>query len=161
MKLHDWTNEQRGRSLWLAGALGITPPVVSDWCTGKKQVPVERCAAIERATQGAVTRRDLRPDDYLDIWPELAHTQAQAIAPPAARYIQPDDERDEILPPEKTVPREVVPDRGAPGSDFEPLPTQVDRRDPDAPLDRRAWNESEANQERTLALAKTKAGQGV
>lgn len=27
---------------------------------------------IERATQGAVTRRDLRSDDYLIHWPELA-----------------------------------------------------------------------------------------
>jgi DNA-binding transcriptional regulator YdaS (Cro superfamily) len=26
---------------------------------------------IERATAGAVTRRDLRPDDWGDIWPEL------------------------------------------------------------------------------------------
>lgn len=33
------------------------------------------------ATNGAVTRRDLRPDDYLDIWPELAEaSQAQAAA---------------------------------------------------------------------------------
>ncbi|MBV7457340.1 helix-turn-helix domain-containing protein [Acidovorax sp. sif1233] len=36
------------------------------------------CVAIERATSGAVTRRDLRPDDWHLIWPELA------TAPPAA-----------------------------------------------------------------------------
>lgn len=30
------------------------------------------CRAIETATQGAVTRRDLRPDDWHRIWPELA-----------------------------------------------------------------------------------------
>lgn len=30
------------------------------------------CLAIERATNGAVTRRDLRPDDWHLIWPELA-----------------------------------------------------------------------------------------
>lgn len=29
------------------------------------------CVAIERATAGAVTRRDLRPDDWHLIWPEL------------------------------------------------------------------------------------------
>lgn len=77
MKLNVWTNEQRGRSLGLANALGITPPVVSDWCTGKKGVPLERCAAIERATEGAVTRQDLRPDDWRDIWPELAEAKAE------------------------------------------------------------------------------------
>ena len=123
-------------------------------------MPIERCVPIERATQGAVTRRDLRPDDYLDIWPELAHTQA--IAPPASSPIQFEEDPDEILPPEKTVPRVVVPDRWtAPGSDFEPLPTQVDRREPDAPFDRRAWNEAEANAERAQALARNKSGQGI
>lgn len=30
------------------------------------------CLAIERATNGAVTRRDLRPDDCHLIWPDLA-----------------------------------------------------------------------------------------
>ena len=34
-------------------------------------MPIERCAAIERATAGAVTRRDLRPHDWHLIWPEL------------------------------------------------------------------------------------------
>lgn len=29
------------------------------------------CLAIERATEGAVTRRDLRPDDFHLIWPDL------------------------------------------------------------------------------------------
>lgn len=30
------------------------------------------CVAIEQATKGAVTRQDLRPDDWHLIWPELA-----------------------------------------------------------------------------------------
>jgi DNA-binding transcriptional regulator YdaS (Cro superfamily) len=77
MKLQIWANKERGRGLLLAKALGVQPPSVSDWITGKKRVPVERCAAIERATGGEVTRRDLRPDDYLDIWPELANVQAE------------------------------------------------------------------------------------
>ena len=29
------------------------------------------CVAIERATQAAVRRWDLRPDDWMRIWPEL------------------------------------------------------------------------------------------
>lgn len=36
---------------------------------------------IERATDGVVTRRDLRPDDYLIHWPELAQQQAQPEQP--------------------------------------------------------------------------------
>ena len=31
---------------------------------------------IERATEGAVTRRDLRPNDYQIHWPELTEVQA-------------------------------------------------------------------------------------
>ena len=45
--------------------------MVSQWATGVKAVPTERCPEIERATSGAVTRRDLRPDDWHRIWPEL------------------------------------------------------------------------------------------
>lgn len=30
------------------------------------------CVAVERVTEGAVTRRDLRPNDWHLIWPELA-----------------------------------------------------------------------------------------
>ena len=77
MKLHTWTSSQRGRMAWLAGEIKVSPPVVSDWCTGKKAVPVERCAPIERATGGEVTRRDLRPDDWAAIWPELADNTPQ------------------------------------------------------------------------------------
>lgn len=38
---------------------------------GVKAVPLEQCVPIERATQGQVTRRDLRPLDWQAIWPEL------------------------------------------------------------------------------------------
>lgn len=55
----------------LARALGVSPAVVNQWVSGVRPVPIERCVAIERATAGAVTRRDLRPDDWRDIWPEL------------------------------------------------------------------------------------------
>lgn len=82
MNFKDWVNGQRGRSLAIAQALGVTPPVVSDWVTGKKGVPLERCVQIERATNGEVRRQDLRPDDWQDIWPELA--QAPANQPHAA-----------------------------------------------------------------------------
>lgn len=35
------------------------------------RIPVEQCAAIERATGGTVRRWDLRPQDWHLIWPEL------------------------------------------------------------------------------------------
>lgn len=46
----------------LADALGIKSPSISEW--HQRRVPVERCIAIERATNGAVTRYELRPDVF-------------------------------------------------------------------------------------------------
>ena len=56
----------------MAAQLGISPAQVNQWCKGSRPVPLEYCVAIERATNGAVTRQDLRPDDWAAIWPELA-----------------------------------------------------------------------------------------
>lgn len=60
----------------LARKLGISPVLVSQWRNGIRPIPIERCPDIERATEGAVTRRDLRPDDWQRIWPELAEQAA-------------------------------------------------------------------------------------
>ena len=46
----------------LAGILGVSPVIISQWKTGAKQVPAERCPAIEKATGGVVRCEDLRPD---------------------------------------------------------------------------------------------------
>jgi len=46
----------------LARLLGVAPPTVSQWASGVRPVPAERCPAIERATGGAVTCEELRPD---------------------------------------------------------------------------------------------------
>jgi DNA-binding transcriptional regulator YdaS (Cro superfamily) len=64
----------------LAMVLGVTPQAVAFWRDGKRRLPVEACPAIERATGGAVTRKELRPDDWQTIWPELA-TQEVSTPP--------------------------------------------------------------------------------
>lgn len=47
----------------LARKLGVKPQAVQRWCrTG--QVPPERVISVETATDGQVTRSDLRPDIY-------------------------------------------------------------------------------------------------
>ncbi|MEJ3621069.1 transcriptional regulator [Brachymonas wangyanguii] len=38
---------------------------------GYKPCGIPLAVSIERATSGAVTRQDLRPDDYWRIWPDL------------------------------------------------------------------------------------------
>lgn len=72
MKLSEYLAQQRGRQSALARLVGVHAPDVYRWANGTRVVPVRHCAAIERATDGAVTRRDLRPDDWARIWPELA-----------------------------------------------------------------------------------------
>ena len=76
MELHDWLKQEHGRQAALARHLGIKPPQVADWISGDKPVPVVHMAAIEVFTEGAVTRREMRPDDFARIWPELADTTA-------------------------------------------------------------------------------------
>jgi DNA-binding transcriptional regulator YdaS (Cro superfamily) len=69
-----------GSTTKLALILGVTSQAVAFWRDGKRRLPVEACPAIERATHGAVSRRDLRPADWQEIWPELA-TQEVANPP--------------------------------------------------------------------------------
>jgi len=61
-----------------ARRLGTAPSVVSQWRTGARPVPIKSCVAIERVTAGGVSRRDLRPDDWQEIWPELAQQKEAA-----------------------------------------------------------------------------------
>ena len=67
-----------GGAAALARLLGIKPQTVTQWRSGKRRIPASRCHAIEKATKGKVTRRDLRPDDFHLIWPELARNKKQA-----------------------------------------------------------------------------------
>lgn len=46
----------------LADAMGVTPAVVSQYLSGLRHVPPDRCIQIEAATSGAVRCEDLRPD---------------------------------------------------------------------------------------------------
>ena len=64
--------ERVGTQAGLAKAIDVSPAIVHQWRNGARPVPVQHCLSIERATEGSVTRRDLRPDDWHLIWPELA-----------------------------------------------------------------------------------------
>ncbi|MBT7540539.1 MAG: Cro/Cl family transcriptional regulator [Gammaproteobacteria bacterium] len=47
----------------LAKAINVTPQAVNQWFHQAK-VPVKRAVEIERLTDGAISRRDLRPDIF-------------------------------------------------------------------------------------------------
>ena len=70
MELITYT-QKRGRQAELARAIGVRDSVICDWKKGRFPIPEKRCYAIEKATGGAVTRKDLRPHDWHEIWPEL------------------------------------------------------------------------------------------
>lgn len=56
----------------LADLLGVSPKAVWAWIN-RGSIPPNYCAAIEKATDGKVSRNVLRPDDFHLIWPELAN----------------------------------------------------------------------------------------
>lgn len=66
MTLSEWIKAEPGRASALAAALGIRDPksavLIYLWANGRRQVPADRCPAIERETDGAVRCEDLRPD---------------------------------------------------------------------------------------------------
>lgn len=61
----------------LARALDVSPPLIYQWRTGIRQVPAERCPQIEKATNGAVTCEELRPD-LAEHWAYLRSSKVPA-----------------------------------------------------------------------------------
>lgn len=76
MQLATYFAQTRGAQAGLARALKVPQSLPSAWASTdpdkRRPVPIQHCVAIERATGGAVTRRDLRPDDWHLIWPDEA-----------------------------------------------------------------------------------------
>lgn len=70
--------EEAPKAADLARSIGVSPALLYQWRVGLRPVTIGRCLDIERATAGQVTRRDLRPDDWQRIWPELAPVQEAA-----------------------------------------------------------------------------------
>lgn len=54
-----------------ASAIGVSVQAVCFWRDGLREINPKACVTIERITNGDITRKDLRPNDWQDIWPEL------------------------------------------------------------------------------------------
>ncbi len=78
-KLKEWLDEKNGRRIELARALSVPQSFVTKIASGERPIPINHMAAIEAFTNGAVTRREMRPDDFARIWPELADTTATEL----------------------------------------------------------------------------------
>jgi len=80
MNLATYLEGRHGAQTELARKLGCPPQLVWQWARGIRPIPIERCVPIEQATDGAVTRRDTRPDDWRQIWPELPEGDERVAA---------------------------------------------------------------------------------
>ncbi|MCL4664465.1 YdaS family helix-turn-helix protein [Burkholderia multivorans] len=72
------SSSERGTAKKLAAFLGVSPSYLSQMASGESAISERRCVLIERFTGGKLTRRDLRPDDWHLIWPELAQQKDTA-----------------------------------------------------------------------------------
>lgn len=82
MKLSEYLETGgRGSISRLAKQIGAHIPDVSSWASesdNSRSTPIHHCVKIEQATEGQVTRKDLRPDDWHLIWPELIDQEGAA-----------------------------------------------------------------------------------
>lgn len=72
MNLPTYLNETGTKKSDFARAIKVSPALLHQWIEGIRPVAIPQCVVIERETVGRVSRKDLRPDDWEKIWPELA-----------------------------------------------------------------------------------------
>lgn len=83
MTLKEFLANRRGEQGIMAKELGVSTSQMSQMVNGTCAISNKRCLIIERFTKGEVSRKDLRPNDWREIWPELA-TQESAKSEEAA-----------------------------------------------------------------------------
>lgn len=71
MKLKDFLRKNRGMQSVLAKHLGVSTGFINHISLGRRAVPIHHCLKIEEFTNGEVTRKDLRPDDWHLIWTDI------------------------------------------------------------------------------------------
>lgn len=62
----------------IARSWGTTIGYIRKACSKGQKIGPALCVAIEKETQGEVSRKDLRPEDWHLIWPELISKRATA-----------------------------------------------------------------------------------
>jgi DNA-binding transcriptional regulator YdaS (Cro superfamily) len=80
MKLSEWLKLERGNTSRLARGINAHQPDVVRWAKEPDEhdfraCPPAKCLAIENYTEKLVTRKELRPDDYWTIWPDIEPPQ--------------------------------------------------------------------------------------
>jgi DNA-binding transcriptional regulator YdaS (Cro superfamily) len=65
-----------------ARSIGVSAALLHQWIEQIRPVAPQHCPQIEKQTAGAVTRAELRPDDWHLIWPELDVDQQRRATDP-------------------------------------------------------------------------------
>lgn len=73
MDIQAYLTAERGRQAWAAKMLGLSATFINQIARGDRPLPVEYHAQFEKLTDGLITRKQLRPNDWQKIWPELIH----------------------------------------------------------------------------------------
>ncbi len=64
MQLAEYLAEYRISQKELARRVGVTQGMVSQWLRKHRPISAEKVLPLERATDGLVSRQELRPDIY-------------------------------------------------------------------------------------------------
>lgn len=65
-------NSPRGTLGKIAKLINSHAPDISRWASGDRPVPPHKALAIEMATEGEVSRKELLPNDWQCFWPDLS-----------------------------------------------------------------------------------------
>lgn len=118
MDLKNYLIESDTKKAEFARAINVSAALLHQWIKGIRPVASQHCPAIEKQTGGKVTRKELRPDDWHKIWPELVN----APAPRRATDPAPAPGHAGRQPPTTNCILDTVPDRAAVGIDARVIP---------------------------------------
>lgn len=77
MNLKTYIDSERGRAGALAARLGVSPSYLSQLASGKSPISPKMAVKIWRESDFVVTRQEMFPDTWVEIWPDLAVAPAR------------------------------------------------------------------------------------
>ncbi|UEP42724.1 transcriptional regulator [Burkholderia sp. B21-005] len=80
MDLSTYLSSRKITQAAFAQQLGVSQGLIYQWLTGRRPIAIDKCVVIERITAGEVSRRELRPNDWQLIWPELSDLSGRVDA---------------------------------------------------------------------------------
>ena len=88
MDLKNYLIESDTKKAEFARAINVSAALLHQWIEKIRPVAIQHCPAIEKQTDGMVTRQELRPDDWHKIWPELAAASGATASLPCGAPIE-------------------------------------------------------------------------